>query len=133
MRKYVHKLFAAFLSVCLLISYNPTLGMAAPTDTGEVIDPNYVPTYAAGSNDPLDNLSSEHDYTDEIADLDNALTAGGTDTIEGNGVSSKGEISSSVNIGTFTNGIETASSSVMFASVDEITETSIRVAPWAMC
>ncbi len=125
MRKYVHKLFAAFLSVCLLISYNPTLGMAAPTDTGEVIDPNYVPTYAAGSNDPLDNLSSEHDYTDEIADLDNALTAGGTDTIEGNGVSSKGEISSSVNIGTFTNGIETASSSVMFASVDEITETSI--------
>lgn len=124
MRKYVHKLFAAFLSVCLLMSYNPSMGLAAPTDTGDVIDPSYAPTYGA-SNDPLDNFSSEHDYTNEIADLNNTLTKGGTGTIEGEGTSASGEISSSVTLGTFTNGIETASSDVMYADVAEITKDSI--------
>ncbi len=109
MRKYVHKLFAAFLSVCLLMSYNPGLGMAAERDVNaQVTDPSYVAP---------EDLTFNPDRTEQQDAVDQGLAGGGAGNLDGSGTASA---SSTINIGTFTDDIETASSQFICATVEEI-------------
>lgn len=113
MRKYVHKLFAAFLSVCLLMSYNPGLGMAAERDVNaQVTDPSYVAP---------EDLTFNPDRTGQQDAVDQGLAGGGAGNLDGSGTASA---SSTISIGTFTDDIETASSQFICATVQQLIDSA---------